>query len=335
MAAVPTLRVAIKSFPPFVSLAHGEYQGFSIDLLEHVARRAGFTYTYEPVHTVDQQIATVQDGQADLAIAGISITSAREKMVDFSLPMYHSGLQVLVPASPPRSSLSSTLAVLGKLLPLLLLVIALLLIVGHVIWLVESRENPEHFPRDYREGIVEGLWWASVTMTTVGYGDRTPKGRWGRLLGVVWMFVAILIIANLTGRVAAAFTVQSLQSSINGLSNLPGKTVATVEGTTSSAFLANRGIHLIRVATVNNAYGLLKDHKVDAVVFDAPVLQFYASTSGAGQVQVVGPIFDAQDYGIALPYGSPYLKAINVALLQVEEDGTYARIQGSWFGPSG
>jgi ABC-type amino acid transport substrate-binding protein len=115
------------------------------------------------------------------------------------------------------------------------------------------------------------------------------------------MFAAIRIIANVTAGIAAAFTVQNLHSSITGLSDLPGKRVATVAATTSSTFLANRGIDLAQVATIDKAYSVLERHQVDAVVFDAPVLQCYARTAGAGHVRVVGPIFDAQDYGIALP----------------------------------
>lgn len=329
---LPTLRVAVKPLAPFVVAGRDGYQGFSIDLLDQIARRAGFTYTLEPMGSVDEQVSAVQGGRADLAIAGISVTSAREREVDFSVPMYHAGLQVLVASDGPRSAGVTTLAVLGTLLPTLLLVALLLLLVAHAIWLIESRENPDHFPRSYREGLLEGLWWASVTMTTVGYGDRTPRGVWGRLLGVVWMFAAILIIANLTASIASAFTVQSLQSSITGVNDLPGKRVATVAGTTSSTFLSGRGIDVVTSATVDDAYGLLRSRKVDAVVFDAPVLEYYAKTAGAGRTRVVGSVFDSQDYGIALPRGSPYLEAVNVALLQTEEDGTYERIRASWFG---
>ncbi|GAC1363018.1 MAG: hypothetical protein NVSMB32_04100 [Actinomycetota bacterium] len=322
----PLLRVAIKPLAPFIVQRQGQFQGFSIDLLDQIARRAGFRYALQPVDSVEQ-------GQADLALAGISITSAREKKVDFSLPMYHSGLQVLVPSSGEQTSpLSAAAPVLGRLVPILIFVALLLAVVAHIIWLVE-RDNPEHFPRSYREGIVEGLWWASVTMTTVGYGDRTPTGKLGRMLGVIWMFAAIIIIANVTASYSAAFTVQSLQSSITGLNDLAGKRVGTVRGTTSSAFLTDRGIDLFPVETIDHAYALLKGGKVDAVIFDAPVLQYYARTAGAGQVRVVGSVFDPQDYGVALTLGSPYRKAINQALLQVQEDGTYARIQESWFGP--
>ena len=49
----------------------------------------------------------------------------------------------------------------------------------------------------------EALWWAWVTMTTVGYGDRTPVTAGGRLVAVVMMTVGIGCFSTLSGLVAA------------------------------------------------------------------------------------------------------------------------------------
>jgi ABC-type amino acid transport substrate-binding protein len=54
--------------------------------------------------------------------------------------------------------------------------------------------------------------------------------------------------------------------------------------------------------------------------------------SGRGGVKLVGPMFDAFDYGIALPNGSPLRENLNTAILRMREDGSLARIKESWLG---
>jgi len=75
----------------------------------------------------------------------------------------------------------------------------------------------------------------------------------------------------------------------------------------------------------------LQNGSVDAIVYDAPVLQYYAATVGDGELVVVGSPFQREDYGIAFPSGSPYEEQINRALLQIKASGTYDEIANRWF----
>jgi voltage-gated potassium channel len=51
----------------------------------------------------------------------------------------------------------------------------------------------------------DGIWWAVVTVTTVGYGDLYPKSVGGRLVGMALMFVGIGFLSLLTAAVASRF----------------------------------------------------------------------------------------------------------------------------------
>jgi voltage-gated potassium channel len=55
------------------------------------------------------------------------------------------------------------------------------------------------------ESLWDGIWWAIVTVTTVGYGDVYPTTVQGRLIGVVLMFVGIGFLSLLTAAIASRF----------------------------------------------------------------------------------------------------------------------------------
>ncbi len=52
----------------------------------------------------------------------------------------------------------------------------------------------------------DGIWWALVTVTTVGYGDITPSTSLGRVVASALMFLGLGLIATVTAIVSAKFT---------------------------------------------------------------------------------------------------------------------------------
>lgn len=337
-AAQGPLRVAVKELVPFVVLGDaraGEEEtitGFSIDLWDELAQRMEVDYAFIQVETVTDQLEAVQNGRADLAIAGISITLERENVLDFSYPIFEAGLQIM---TPPRGRLYAIHFFSFLLSPALLEIvgvfIVLILIAAHLIWFVERHTNPE-FPQSYWPGIWEAIWWASVTVTTVGYGDKTPRGRIGRVVGLLWMFISLFIVAHFTAGVTTAMTLQSLRGTINRVDDLAGRRVITVEGSTADQFLTQLRLRHTTVEHVDEAFAALEARAVDALVYDAPVLQYYANGEGRGRVMLAGDLFNEEQYGIALPSDSLYREPINQALLEIREDGTYDELVTKWFG---
>lgn len=64
---------------------------------------------------------------------------------------------------------------------------------------LEHRAQPEVFG-----SVLDGLWWAVITLTTVGYGDVYPVTALGRILGAVAMFAGIGVIGAACGIMADA-----------------------------------------------------------------------------------------------------------------------------------
>ena len=55
------------------------------------------------------------------------------------------------------------------------------------------------------------FWWAIVTMTTVGYGDFSPKTPEGRLFAVFIMFIGISLVSLLTASISSIFVAQKIR----------------------------------------------------------------------------------------------------------------------------
>jgi voltage-gated potassium channel len=72
--------------------------------------------------------------------------------------------------------------------------------------LVTVAENHAHGATIHDYG--QGLWWAMVTVTTVGYGDRVPVTPFGQGVAVILMLVGIGLIGVLTATVASYFIEQ-------------------------------------------------------------------------------------------------------------------------------
>lgn len=328
-----TVRVATKNFPPFAFEQNGQYVGFSIDLWNEIAKELNVTSQIYGEPTVPALLESVSNGDADVGIAGITITQEREKNLDFSHSFFESGLQILVSTGniSPWESLFIFLfsPILWSAILFLLFVIA---IAAHIIWYCERKKNPEMFPKSYLEGIGESLWWAVVTVVTVGYGDKTPKGLIGRIVAAIWMFTGILLISYFTASVTSALTVQKLGRNITSIQDLHNQSIGTVKNTTAAEFLETTPAYVIYFETIEDAYQALDEGKIKAIVYDAPALLYYMKGEGRGKVQVVGSMFDLQSYGIALKSNSPYREEINQALLKLKENGTYKQIYEKWFG---
>jgi ABC-type amino acid transport substrate-binding protein len=328
------LKVVIKPLEPFVMRSGSDLQGFSIDLWREIADHLGLQYQFVEVNTVSDQLSAVENGTADIAIAGISITADREGKVDFSYPYFNAGLQIM---TRTQADISLGQIISNLFSPGILQIVALFALViitgGHLIWLIERRTNP-NFPRAYFRGVIEGMWWSSVMVVTANMADEAPRSALSRLVSLIWLLIGVLLIANFTASVTATVTVNHLENVINDVNDLNGRQILTVTGSTADEYLQRIGIHAATVSTIQDAYPLLEAGKVDAIVYDAPVLRYYEARGGSGKVKVVGQIFNPEDYGIALPNDSPLRENINRAILTLKEDGTYQRLYQFWFGNS-
>jgi len=333
----PKLRVATRLVKPFVFEEGGKLTGFSVELWQEIATQMNVKSEYVVKPTVKELLASVKSQEAALGIAAISITAERELQWDFSQPMFDAGLQILVSAQGSEGG------IIGNLLAgvfnanfLLLIggILLTLIIPAHIVWFLERRPAGGLLThRSYFPGIFEAAWWSAATLAT--QADQMPKSAAARVAAVIWMFTSVVFIAYFTASVTSSLTLQQLRGDIRGPEDLPGKRVASVKGSTSVEYLRQHNVEVMEFTKVEEAYLALQHEQIDAVVYDSPVLLYYASHDGKGKVQVAGPIFRKENYGIVFPPNSPYRKPVNEALLKLKENGTYDQLYKKWFGGVG
>ena len=330
-----TLTVATRIVSPFVLEDKGKLTGFSIELWQAIADDLKISSRWEKDESVAALLQSVQSGKAALGISAISITAERGKTLDFSQPILDGGLQILVRTQGDSDNAGFltylrnffTPNVLGLLGTLLLLIV----ISAHIIWLIERVADEKGLveTRRYFPGIFKALWWSAATIGA--QADEMPKTYAARIVAVLWMFISIFFVAYFTAQLTSDLTIKRLHSAINGPDDLPGKKVATTSGSTAEAYLKANRADVKTFTAVEDAYAALNKGEVDAVVFDAPVLLYYASHDGKGKADTVGPIFKKEAYGIALPPGSPWRRQVNESLLRLKENGGYDAIYNKWF----
>ena len=327
-------KVVTKDIEPFVFVDGAKVSGFTIGLWQALTRAVGIDYEFVFVTTVQEQLAAAESGQVDVVVAAITITEEREKMLDFPYHYYESALGIMI-HSDARTSIRDIflLALSPSLLRLFILLGLSMLIAAHVIWLIEHGRNPD-FRRAYFRGVWEGSWWAAAAVTTVGYGHKTPIGKFGRLFALFWMFAGLFIIAKFAVNVASQLTLQSIRGKITGPADLRGKQVAAVSGSTGDAWLSSEAITFRTGESVGDAYPLLDNGITQVTVYDYPGLQHYALQDERGRFSMAGPAFNEEDYAIAVPVDSPLREDIDRALLKLQEEGTCDQIYVRWYGES-
>ena len=88
-----------------------------------------------------------------------------------------------------------------RLYPLIFVCLLLAVVSGFIAWICETWSNEEEFPRPFIIGWVDGIWWSFISMTTVGYGDKTPKSIPARMFSVIWILIGIVAFGILTGEI--------------------------------------------------------------------------------------------------------------------------------------
>lgn len=313
------LTVGVRENPPFVVRdPSGQYRGIAIELWQGIAQSLNAQTRYVPADDVEALLSGVANRRFDVGIGALTVTAKRAEQVDFTQPFYRGGIGIATRASGGWRAALSGMVSPGFLKAVGALMLVLLM-VGVLVWWFERRGNPEQFGGTAMRGIGSGLWWSAVTMTTVGYGDKAPSSFGGRIVGLVWMFVSVITISGFTAAIASSITIGRLSTEVHGVADLPHVRVASISGSTSALLADHEQLAAIDVVDPGEALRRLASGQVDAVLYDAPILQARIHEDRLQHLTVLGELVREEDYALAVPRESELRKPINQALLQIVE----------------
>ncbi len=333
LASAAPLRVGVAGSAPFVVGKNKDTSGISVEVWEEVARSQNIEYELIPQSSVANALEVVEQGELDLLIGPITITAQRLKKVDFTQPYFSTEIAVLTAADDPsiwsRVQPFFETAVLTSIGVLVIL----MFVVGNLVWLAERNQNSEQFPKNYLQGVGNGMWFALVTLTTVGYGDRAPVTRLGRFIAGTWMILALVTVSSLTAGLASAITIALSGDSTERFTNpssLKDTRLTTVEGSSSADVVQNYSSRVQEVATLSEAVEQLSTERADAVVFDRPAMEYYLTQNPELNLKLTNLSLGTELYGFVLPIDSPLTKDLNIQLRLMSENGSLQDISTRW-----
>eukprot|EP00794_Sanderia_malayensis_P003191 gene3191-3663_t len=230
--------------------------------------------------------------------------------VDFGCPLYGSPDQTLFRGYPFMSVVeapgiaffvknrqekeNAVLGSLGSSWPILAITFLLACLSGIIIWFLDTVRNPKEFPNSFIGGSWEGFWWAFITMTTVGYGDKAPRSFGARLFGIIWILIGLVIISTFTATITTMLTASSLSNEIK----LYGMKVGVLHNSEEYRLGVKRNAETKSFESVKDIVKNVKDDMIQGILLDAYIAgEFQDKLDDLRLHQVIDYIFS---YGVVL-----------------------------------
>jgi len=324
------LIVGTKVAPPFAMKdRNGNWEGASIDLWKEIAKKLNLTYKFEE-NSLTSLMDKIKNKEIEIGIAAITVTANRERFADFSNGYYTEELSIAI----PKNEGSILTELLNKLfsyttLWVILGIIIVVHVAGLAFWFME-RSDKDNKDENPIKGINNGIWWATVTMTTVGYGDITPKTFGGKVVAIIWMFVSMFLVAVLIAAFASIFTSVKKSYFITSPNDLKKGKIATIQGSFSDDYLKNKNILPVYYKSLESALEAVKNREVDAIVYDEDLLQHLIGKKFNDSLKLTNAHFMPTSYSLIFKNDCALKESVNRALLEVIESDKWKIIKNRY-----
>uniref|UniRef100_A0A667WIC2 Glutamate receptor n=1 Tax=Myripristis murdjan TaxID=586833 RepID=A0A667WIC2_9TELE len=343
---------------PYTMPSGSDLEGYCIDLISELSKKLGFRYKIHLVKdsrygSMDSSgnwngmIGEVIRGEADLAVAPLTLTAVREQFVEMTTPFMQTGIGFIL-----RKDLTSEESHFSFLSPfstdMWVGILIAFLLTGLSIFLV-ARISPTEWAEPETEEhaftLMHSFWYITGALTLQGAGPH-PKALSGRVIIAIWWVFAILLLACYFANFNSMLHSDTKHASIKSFEDLANQDVidyGTVEAGSSMSFFKNsnnpvyRRIyqHMERKKTYvpNMEEGIRRAQEGnfafigEAVSLDLAVARYCKLTRSQEVIAMRG-------YSIAAPLGSQLVKNLTVAILQLSESGELTYLRNKWWANS-
>lgn len=328
-----TVEVGLYVSPPFVMQQNGRFTGMAMDLWEALASKLRLRSEYRVLPTIKELVDAVAAGDIDVAVTNLTITQKRAARIDFTQPWFDAGLRIMIGEDRGTGfwELISGLRDAGFLTAYAWL--AFIIIAATVVLTLFDRRFDKDFPHRWRDGLAESFYAVMSVATSGRPPSRKNLFGWvGRIWSAFWLVCGIAVLAYVTSSVTSVMTTLSLTNQIHNIEDLPGKDIGVFTGSVAEEFAQREGLSSRSYADIDAAVAALRNGRIDAIIGDAPVLEYYAYTNPDAALDVVGPIFEPDKYGFALMRNSALTDPLTLELLGAHETDLVDDLRIKYFG---
>ncbi len=317
--------------PPFVmKQAEGNgYEGMAIDLWELVALRLGIKTEYVLFNDIPDLLAAVRDKKIDFVAINLAVSRDRAQYLYYTYPWYDAGIRIMA----KRHVDTSFWGELFRLKHYRSYILFVLLFAALAFFMTVLRRSQEPgFPTAWKEGLA--LCLRDVVYSAVN-GEMMQKhlGWYGNLFFVAWLVFGVAAVAYFTSSVTTAMTSAAIgRALINSAADLPGKTIGVQSGSIEAEFLRQVNLPATQFDNIDEAARALAGEQLDAVVGEAPALEYYVKNHPDLELMVVGEMFRPDKFSFAGNLDQETLvDAVSVELIGLRETGRVSEIKSRYF----
>jgi ABC-type amino acid transport substrate-binding protein len=330
--APETVTVGLYLSPPFVMRDGDRYSGMAFDLWESITEGLDIESEYVVVPTVRELVDKTANGDLDAAVTNLTINKRRAERIDFTQPWFDGGLRIMIDETQGAGfwAMVEGLRDAGYLRAYAW--IAFVIIISTVLLTLFDRRFDKDFPSRWRDGVAESFYTVMSVATTGRMSRKNLFGWVGRIWSALWLVCGVAVLAYVTSTVTSVMTTIALTNQIRNASDLPGKTIGVLAGGTAEEYAEANGITVFAYGDMDEAATALLRGRVDAVVGDAPNLEYYAYSNPDDPVRVIGPIFQPEKYGFGVSQKSNLTRPVTLEILDAFEADEVEEFRTKYFG---